>query len=65
MWTSNNYITRCHRRLESIQFELLSVGHFESVRVQFQLQLESVGGQDASVRISLQTEGLQPSVTPG
>ena len=32
---------------------------------EFQLQLESVGGQDASVRISLQTEGLRPSVTHG
>ena len=34
-WTSNNYITRCHRRLELVSSS--------PVRVQFQLQLESVG----------------------
>ena len=32
---------------------------------QLQLELESVGGQDASVRIILQTEGLRPPVTHG
>ena len=45
---SNNYITRCHRRLRWVP-----VG----VGVSW--------GQDASVRISLRTEGLLPSVTHG
>ena len=45
-WMSDNYITRLHQ--------------FESV--QFQSQFESVGGQDASVRISLQWHTVeQPS----
>ena len=48
-WVSNNYITRCHRRLGAVTVSVpVAVG---------------VGwGQDASVRISLQTEGLRPSV---
>ena len=49
-WASNNYITRCHKRLES-------VSQFESVRVQFQLQLE-IGCPWSENQ--LQTEGLGP-----
>ena len=44
----DNYITRYHRRLESVAVPV-------AVGVSW--------GQDASMRISLQTEGLWPSVT--
>ena len=49
-WAWDNYITRCHRWLGSVP---VPVG----VGVSW--------GQDASMRISLQTEGLWPSVTYG
>ena len=45
-----NYITRCHRRLRLVAVPV-------AVGVSW--------GQDASIRISLQTEGLWPSVTHG
>ena len=46
-WASNNYITRCHRRLESVRVSLS----------QFQLQLE-IGCP--CLEYQLQTEGLGP-----
>ena len=49
-WMSDNYITRCHRRLESVAVPV-AVG--------------VIWRQDVSVRISLQTGGLRPSVTHG
>ena len=50
-WISDNYITRCHRRLELVSSVPVAVG--------------VIWGQDACVRINLQTEGLRPSVTHG
>ena len=49
-WVSNKNITRCHRWLESVPVQV-------AVGVSW--------GKDASVRISLQTDGLWPSLTHG
>ena len=59
-WMSNNYITWCHRRFGSVRVSQFDSVQFEA-EFELQLQLESVWGQDASVRISLQIEGLRPS----
>ena len=63
-WMSNNYITRCHRRLESVGVrgrQTVSSGQFEAVsssQLEFKLQFQS--GIRCRSENQLQTEGLGP-----
>ena len=45
-WMSNNYITRCHRRLELLEFELQFSSSRSCPRSENQLQTEGLGPQD-------------------